>query len=253
MSKILSILSIFLIFNLGYSKALLVDSQHAIFSSLNIFVDTENVIDEQTDDYDRKISSLSEFNFSYVYNRTFEINLSYKNNPSIENGFMIPFEGAVSSFGITYYVKNIFKKLGIPVKGENLPVSGILLVEDDEKTPIIMPFDFNLNFNIKYNEAIDYNYSSNGYGLGLSWEMSEQSLIKNYTIYPFINYMFYEYKTLEKSVSYDMLTLELLTNITVPPKDNQEVKAGFFLTPSVTAVDLKDAFFGISVGIYYKI
>ena len=98
MSKILSILSIFLIFNLGYSKALLVDSQHAIFSSLNIFVDTENVIDEQTDDYDRKVSSLSELNFSYVYNRTFEINLSYKNNPSIENGFMIPFEGAFSSF-----------------------------------------------------------------------------------------------------------------------------------------------------------
>ena len=253
MSKILSILSIFLIFNLGYSKALLVDSQHAIFSSLNIFVDTENVIDEQANDYDRKISSLSEFNFSYVYNRTFEINLSYKNNLSIENGFMIPFEGAVSSFGMIYYVKNIWKKMGVLVKGENLPVPEILLVEDDEKTPIIMPFDFNLNFNIKYAQAIDYDYSCSGYGLGFSWEMSEQSLINNYTIYPLINYMLYEYKTSEESISYDILSLELLTNIPISPKENQEVEAGFFLIPSVTAVDLKDAFFGISAGIYYKI
>ena len=250
MSKILSILSIFLIFNLGYSKALLVDSQHAIFSSLNIFVDTENIVDEQTDNYDRKVSSLSELNFSYVYNRTFEINLSYKNNPSIENGFMIPFEGAFSSFGIRYYVKNIFKKLGILVKGGDIPVfSG----ETDSKPPIIMPFDFNLNFNIKYAQAVDYDYSCSGYGLGFSWEILEQSLINNYTIYPLINYMLYEYKTSEESISYDILTLELLTNIPIPPKDNQEIKAGFFLTPSVTAVDLNDAFFGISVGIYYKI
>ena len=148
------------------------------------------------------------------------------------------------------YVKNIFKKLGILVKGGDIPVfSG----ETDSKPPIIMPFDFNLNFNIKYAQAVDYDYSCSGYGLGFSWEILEQSLINNYTIYPLINYMLYEYKTSEESVSYDILTLELLTNIPIPPKDNQEVKTGFFLTPSVTAVDLKDAFFGISVGIYYKI
>ena len=104
MSKILSILSIFLLFDRVNSQALLIDSEHGILSSLNVFVDTENIVDDQTDDYDRKVSSLSEINFSYVYNRTLEINLTYKNNPSIENGFMIPFEGAVSSFGITYYV-----------------------------------------------------------------------------------------------------------------------------------------------------
>ena len=68
----------------------------AVISS-QLFVDTENIIDEQTDDYERKVTFLSELNFSYVYNRTFEINLSYKNNPSIENGFMIPFP-----FGLEY-------------------------------------------------------------------------------------------------------------------------------------------------------
>jgi len=250
MNKILSILSVFLIFNLGYSQAFLIDSRHGILSSLNVFVDTENIIDDQPHDYDRKISTLSELNFSYVYNKTFEINLKYKNNPSIENGFMIPFEGSVFSFGMAYYVKNIFKKSGIPIKGENVPVFS---EETDTKSPIIMPFDFNLNFNVKYDKAIDYDYSSNGYGIGFSWELSDQSLINDYTIYPFINYMFYEYKTSQESVSYDILIFELITNISIPPKDNQEIKTGFFLTPSVRSVDLKDTFFGLSIGIYHKI
>ena len=251
MSKILSILSIFLLFDRVNSQALLIDSEHGILSSLNVFVDTENIVDDQTDDYDRKVSSLSEINFSYVYNRTLEINLTYKNNPSIENGFMIPFEGAVSSFGITYYVKNIFKKSGVLVEGGDLPVfSG---ETDTNPLPIIMPFDFNLNFNIQYAHALDYDYSCTGYGLGISWEISEQSLINNYTIYPLINYMLYEYELSEESISYDVLRLELLADISIPPKDNQEVRSGFFVTPSVTAVDLKDAFFGFSIGIYHKI
>ena len=251
MSKILPILSIFLLLDVANSQALLIDSEHGILSSLNVFVDTENIKDEQTGDYDRKISSLSEVNFSYVYNRTLEINLTYKKNPSTDNGFMIPFEGAASSFGMTYHAKNIFKKLGVPVKGRDLPVfSG----EDDSNPPsIIMPFDFNLNFNIQYAHAIDYDYSCSGYGLGISWEISEQSLINNYTIYPLINYMLYEYEISEESISYDVFKVELLVDITIPPKDNQEVRSGFFVIPSATTVDSKDAFFGFSIGIYHKI
>ena len=36
------------------SKSLLVDSDHAFLSSIETFIDTENVIDESSDDYEEK-------------------------------------------------------------------------------------------------------------------------------------------------------------------------------------------------------
>ena len=54
------------------------------------------------------------------------------------------------------------------------------------------------------------------------------------------------------SESYDMLVFELLTKISIPPKDNKEVKSGFFVNPSLSIVNSKDAYVGIQSGFYHN-
>ena len=240
MKNFLTIIILFNLFNNLISQTLIVDSEHAFISSLEMFIDTENVI-ENSNDYKREIAILPLINFTYVYNRSFEINLSYEYNLTVNNGFNIPFEGPLYNLKMKYYFKNIVKKILRKVDNNG----------EASKNP---KFDFNINFNFEHAQSPDNNFILNGYGVGFSWNMIEQTLIKDYSLFPMINYISYKHSSNEfLSASYDLISVEMLTNISVQPKDNKEVNVGFFINPSLSIINLKDSFFGIQAGIYYKL
>jgi len=250
MNKIVDILVfVFLLNNLN-SQALLIDSKHGFIFSSELFIDTENVIDDQTNDYKKETSVLPSFDFSYIYKKNLEFNLNYKSNTleiedfivlSDNNAFHIPSKGNFYNLKVKYYIKNIIKKISKSIS------------EDGESWPD-SKFDFNINFNIEFGKG-DFDYSYNAYGLGFSWHMKNQTLISEYNIYPMINYFICSSEITQTNISYNynILKLEMLTNINISPKDNKEVKVGFFINPSISSVDLNDSFFGLQLGAYYKL
>ena len=241
MKFILTILIILNLFNNLNSQALIADSEHVFFSSFEISIDTENIIEDNNGDYEREIAILPILDFTYVYNKSLEINLSYDYNLSINNGFQIPFEGSLNKLKIKYYFKNIVKKILKKVDKEG----------ELSRSP---SFDFNLNLNLEYAQSPNNDFLLNGYGFGLSWNMIDQTLVKDFSLFPMINYILYEYSYNESpSISYDLISIDMLTNITIPPKDNKEVRFGFFVNPNLSIINLKDSFFGIQLGIYYKL
>ena len=240
MIKILFIVVVYFFNNLN-SQALIIDSVHGISTSFEFFIDTETIVSESGDDYERKYPTLGLLDFAYVYNRAFEINFIYKFNESLNSGFMIPFKGSLYSCELKYHIKNIVNKILKNKKSE-----------ENSKQPL----DFNINFSVDIGSAIEHGYDYTGYGFGFSWDMEEQSLVSNYSLYPNITYMKYDYslngENNSTSESYDMLVFDLLTKISIPPKDNKEVKSGFFVNPSLSIINSKDAYVGIQSGFYHN-
>ena len=254
MIKILFIVLVCFFNNLS-SQSLLIDSIHGVSTSFEFFIDTENIVDDQAGDYSKKISTLSLVDFTYTYNRVFEIDLSYKHNQSLDNGFMLPLKGGFYSCEIKYFIKNIVNKI---IKSKKKDSTDDAPKNGDMMSSVVSnpSFDFNINFGVDVGGSIDYDYNYSGYGFGLSWEMRDQSLVSDYTLYPQIIYMLYDYSLNENENSsigtYDVIKFCFLTNISIPPKDNKEVKSGFFINPSLTIVNSKDAYAGIQSGFYHK-
>ena len=221
------------------SKSLLIDSDHAFLSSIETFIDTENVIDESSDDYEREISLMGSFDISYVFKKSLELNLIFVKNSSNSSNFVLPPNIDAHGLKFKYTLKNVINKILNLSKRDDIVKS--------------TKFDFNLNFNIENIINSEIDLSVIGYGFGLSMKLEDQSLVNDYTLYPSINFVHYE--SLQGNISKidETIKLEILTDIATPPKDNKEVFTGFYINPSINILNLKDSYLGLQIGIYHKL
>ena len=221
------------------SKSVLIDSDHAFLSSIETFIDTENVIDESSDDYEREISVMGSLDLCYIYKKSLELNLIFIKNSSSTSNFILPPNIDAYGFKLKYTLKNIVNKILNLSKRDDIAKSS--------------KFDFNINLNIENIINSEIDLSVLGYGIGFSMKLDDQSLVNDYTLYPSIN--FHHYESLQDNITTinEMITLEILTDIATPPKDNKEVPTGFFINPSINILNLKDSYFGLQIGIYHKI
>ena len=222
-------IKLLIIFCYGFLSAqtLFMDNKHLIGISSTLLLDGEGVINSETSDYFKEYYHQFSYAFLYSYDSSFNMKLSFSLNK--EDGFGL-LKGKNYSLSFKYYYKNIISKI---VK--NIDSNNIELYEK---------YDFNINFLLGYNTNSFIN-PCNVYGIGLSKEFKGD----NYNSFPELFFMNYSFND---GSSDKRLILEIPVEIVILPKDNIASPDGFWISPSITLFNLKDAVIGISSGFYHN-
>ena len=222
--------------NFFFAQTLFMTDKHLVGVSSILLLDTEGVIDPQTQDYSKEYFYKAGISFLYSYNSI--LNLQFSLFSSEVGGYF--FNDRSYSVSLKYFYKNILTKI---IKNMENVDSG--LYKD---------YDFNINFLIDYEGVNELNpsiasdqssYPQIGYGIGFSKEFKGT----NYNSFPELFFANYKYNN---EISEKRLILEVPVEIKIQPRDNIASPNGFWIAPSVTLYNLKDAVIGISSGFYHN-